>query len=55
MVDLARELAGVLPGLRTSSDEADRVAYARDLWPRHHLAVRAGYEQSETHGWYLGN
>jgi alkyldihydroxyacetonephosphate synthase len=42
VVDLARELAGVLPGLRTSSDEADRVAYARDLWPRHHLAVRAG-------------
>ena len=28
--------------LRTSADPADRVAYARDLWPRHHLAVRAG-------------
>ncbi len=29
-------------GLRVSSEAADRVAYARDLWPRHHLAVRAG-------------
>jgi alkyldihydroxyacetonephosphate synthase len=25
-----------------SDDAADRVMYARDLWPRHHLAVRAG-------------
>jgi alkyldihydroxyacetonephosphate synthase len=31
-----------LAQLRTSDDEADRVAYARDLWPRHHLDVRAG-------------
>lgn len=37
-----RDLASALPGLRTSHDSADRVAYARDLWPRHHLAVRAG-------------
>lgn len=36
------ELARALPGVRTSDDPADRVAYARDLWPRHHLAVRAG-------------
>src|SRR5262249_35086858 len=36
------DLARVLPGLRASEDGADRVAYARDLWPRHHLAVRAG-------------
>lgn len=36
------ELARALPGLRTSDDPADRVAYARDLWPRHHLAVRSG-------------
>jgi alkyldihydroxyacetonephosphate synthase len=28
--------------IRTSDDPADRVAYARDLWPRHHLAVRDG-------------
>jgi len=39
---LATDLAGALPTLRTSIDPADRVAYARDLWPRHHLAVRAG-------------
>ncbi|HLK36876.1 MAG TPA: FAD-binding oxidoreductase, partial [Polyangiaceae bacterium] len=39
---MARELADAFPRLRTSADEADRVAYARDLWPRHHLDVRAG-------------
>ncbi len=38
----ASELRRALPDLRVSSDAADRVAYARDLWPRHHLAVRAG-------------
>lgn len=36
------ELTRALPGMRASDDAADRVAYARDLWPRHHLAVRAG-------------
>jgi alkyldihydroxyacetonephosphate synthase len=36
------ELARALPSIRASDDAADRVAYARDLWPRHHLAVRAG-------------
>ncbi len=36
------EVSAGLPGLRVSDDAADRVAYARDLWPRHHLAVRAG-------------
>jgi alkyldihydroxyacetonephosphate synthase len=36
------DLARAVPGVRTSEDAADRVAYARDLWPRHHLAVRAG-------------
>ena len=35
-------LGHALPGIRTSVDDADKVAYARDLWPRHHLAVRAG-------------
>ncbi len=39
---LARALGSALPGLRTSDDDADRVAYARDLWPREHLAIRAG-------------
>jgi alkyldihydroxyacetonephosphate synthase len=37
-----RDLTRALPDLRSSGDIADRVAYARDLWPRHHLAVRAG-------------
>jgi alkyldihydroxyacetonephosphate synthase len=36
------DLAKAVPDVRTSDDAADRVAYARDLWPRHHLAVRAG-------------
>jgi alkyldihydroxyacetonephosphate synthase len=39
---LQNALRAALPELRTSIDEADRVAYARDLWPRHHLTVRAG-------------
>ena len=39
---LLADLARALPSLRASADAADRVAYARDLWPRHHLAVRAG-------------
>jgi len=39
---LARDLAQAFPAMRTSVDEADRVAYARDLWPRHHMDVRAG-------------
>jgi alkyldihydroxyacetonephosphate synthase len=40
--ELARHVARDLPGLASSADAADRVAYARDLWPRHHLAVRSG-------------
>ena len=42
MADVAADLRRALPGLRASSDEADRVAYSRDLWPRHHMEVRAG-------------
>ncbi len=30
------------PDLEWSDTPADRVAYARDLWPRHHLRVRGG-------------
>ncbi len=41
-VPVLRDLRDALPALRTSADDADRVAYARDLWPRHHLRVRAG-------------
>jgi alkyldihydroxyacetonephosphate synthase len=39
---LASDVAHAFPDLRVSDDAADRVSYARDLWPRHHLAVRAG-------------
>jgi alkyldihydroxyacetonephosphate synthase len=42
MTALLRDLSHALPGLRTSADEPDRLAYARDLWPRQHLTVRAG-------------
>ena len=38
----ASDLARAVPGLRVSDDAADRVTYSRDLWPRHHMAVRAG-------------
>ncbi len=37
-----RGLQDALPALKTSADEADRLAYGRDLWPRHHFGVRAG-------------
>ncbi|MEO8797185.1 MAG: FAD-binding oxidoreductase, partial [Polyangiaceae bacterium] len=39
---LAADVSSAVPGVRVSDDAADRVAYARDLWPRHHLAVRSG-------------
>ena len=40
--DLQSDLRRAMPSLVSSADGADKVAYARDLWPRHHLAVRAG-------------
>jgi alkyldihydroxyacetonephosphate synthase len=42
MKGFTRELSRAHPALRVSDDEADRALYSRDLWPRHHLAVRAG-------------
>jgi alkyldihydroxyacetonephosphate synthase len=36
-------LARAVPEMRTSNTDVDRVAYGRDLWPRHHLAVRSGH------------
>ena len=50
MADVARELTRALPGLTASADEADRVAYSRDLWPRHHMAVRAGHAAEHRPG-----
>jgi alkyldihydroxyacetonephosphate synthase len=41
-MSVLRDLRSALPALRSSADDADRVAYARDLWPRHHLRIRAG-------------
>lgn len=38
---LLSDLRGLVTG-RASSDEADRVAYARDLWPRQQIRTRAG-------------
>ena len=41
-MSLLADLARALPGLPVSASAVDRVSYARDLWPRHHLAVSAG-------------
>ena len=41
-MSILRDLRSALPALRSSAEDADRVAYARDMWPRHHLRVRAG-------------
>jgi alkyldihydroxyacetonephosphate synthase len=43
-------LPSSLAHIRASNDSADRVAYARDLWPRHHLAVRSGHVAEHTPG-----
>ena len=41
-MSLAASLSRAVGSLRASDDAADRVAYARDLWPRHLIDVRAG-------------
>jgi alkyldihydroxyacetonephosphate synthase len=41
-LSLCRRLSLAIPDLATSDGPSDRIFYARDLWPRHHLAVRAG-------------
>jgi alkyldihydroxyacetonephosphate synthase len=41
-MDLGPSIAKALPDLRQSDSPADRITYARDLWPRHHLDVSAG-------------
>ncbi|MDC0679767.1 FAD-binding protein [Sorangium atrum] len=35
-------IARALPGIPRSASPVDQIAYARDLWPRHHLAVTEG-------------
>lgn len=39
---LATRIETLVPGVIASTSPVDRIAYARDLWPRHHLAVSAG-------------
>lgn len=39
---IASRIEEVVPGVVVSASPIDRIAYARDLWPRHHLAVSAG-------------
>ncbi|MGB5810491.1 MAG: FAD-binding oxidoreductase [Polyangiales bacterium] len=39
---LRQDLAALVQGGRASTDLADRVAYARDLWPRQQIRTRAG-------------
>jgi len=42
MTTLLTRFSNEVPGVRGSDERVDKVAYARDLWPRHHLAVRSG-------------
>jgi len=39
---LATDLAAAVPGLATSEEAPDLALTSRDLWPRHHFAVRDG-------------
>ncbi|MEZ4294453.1 MAG: FAD-binding oxidoreductase [Polyangiaceae bacterium] len=41
-MDLATAAAKALPDTKTSAAPVDQIAYARDLWPRHHIDVRDG-------------
>jgi alkyldihydroxyacetonephosphate synthase len=50
MTALAQSVAEAIPGMPVRDDEADRLSYARDLWPRHHLAVRAGHPLTSKPG-----
>ncbi len=47
-MDLTRALTRVAPRAPSSEQLVDRVPYARDLWPRHHLEVRAGDSTAKT-------
>jgi alkyldihydroxyacetonephosphate synthase len=40
-VSVARAIRDAV-GVETSDRSPDKISYARDLWPRHHIAVRAG-------------
>ncbi|MCC6524354.1 MAG: FAD-binding oxidoreductase [Polyangiaceae bacterium] len=42
MVSLAQSIRGAFSGLAVSDAPPDRLSYARDLWPRHHIGVTTG-------------
>ncbi|HHH11000.1 MAG TPA: FAD-binding oxidoreductase [Sorangium sp.] len=42
MSSLSHQLTRAVAGLRCSDSPIDRLGYARDLWPRHHISVRGG-------------
>ena len=44
------ELTRALPALRAQRRRGRPRAYARDLWPRHHMAVRAGHPARASPG-----
>ena len=41
-MDLDTTFAKALPAIRRTASDVERITYARDLCPRHHLDVRAG-------------
>lgn len=41
-MDLAAKIGKAIPALLCSASPVDQITYSRDLWPRHHLAVREG-------------
>ena len=41
-MNLAAAAEKALPAIQKSATPVDQIAYARDLWPRHHIAVRDG-------------
>jgi alkyldihydroxyacetonephosphate synthase len=41
-MDLAATIGKAIPSLVCSASPVDQITYSRDLWPRHHLAVREG-------------
>jgi alkyldihydroxyacetonephosphate synthase len=47
-MSVAEKVQKAVPGLVVSEAPVDRLSYARDLWPRHHLRVRAGHSLEST-------
>jgi len=49
MTSLLERFSREVPGVRGSDERVEKLAYARDLWPRHHLAVRSGAAAQGTY------